>query len=190
MKGIVLCGGQSTRMGQDKGLLKEEEETWAEIATRKFHALRLPAFISVNDAQYPVYEQIFSGAELLTDNPVFNAKAPLFGLLSAHLQWPDDDLFVLACDMKDITTALLQALLEQHKKEQNEALVYHTGERPQPLCGIYTSGGLKKIYALYQGGKLSRFSMMHVLEVLQTKFIPVNEENGPAFRNYNEPYDL
>lgn len=190
MTGIVLCGGNSTRMGRDKGLLKEEEETWAEFAVRKLQALDLPVFVSVNPQQVPIYEQIFSAKQLLVDNERFSEKAPLFGLLSAHLQLPDEDLFILACDIKDMTMDLLKNLLDAAKQESNEAYVYHTGDRPQPLCGIYSAAGLQHICKLFEEGNLQRFSMMHTLEILQTKFFPVNEENRPAFNNYNSPEEI
>lgn len=187
--GVVLCGGNSTRMGSDKGLLKEEEETWAEMAVRKLRALSLPVVVSVNRQQYPVYEQLFSREQLIVDHEGFADKAPLFGLLSVHLQLPEKDLFVLACDIKDITTPLLRNLYESFKAERPKALVYHTGERPQPLCGLYTAEGLHAIYQRLQSGALKRYSMMHVLEVLQAGMLPVKEEDRPFFRNYNEPGD-
>ncbi len=33
--GVVICGGQSSRMGSDKGLLKLEAKTWAQTAIDK-----------------------------------------------------------------------------------------------------------------------------------------------------------
>jgi molybdopterin-guanine dinucleotide biosynthesis protein A len=186
MTGVVLCGGSSTRMGKDKGLLKEEEQTWAEIAARKFAALHLPVVISVNQQQAETYGQIFAPEQLVVDNERFDVKAPLFGLLSVHLQTPDD-LFVLACDIRDITTDLLENLLSYYSLGSHEAYVYQTGERPQPLCGIYTANGLNRIYRSYQEGALERFSMMHVLENLHTNYIVVKNEELPAFNNYNSP---
>lgn len=190
MKGIVLCGGASTRMGTDKGLLKEEELTWAELAAGKLSALNLPVFVSVNKAQVPVYEQIFSRKQLIVDNASFDEKAPLFGLLSVHLRFPNDDLFALACDIRDMTTTLMKGLFNEHKEETYEAYVYHTGDRPQPLCGIYTISGLRNTYNLYQKGQLKRYSMMYILELLQTKYLPVEEEDLTAFNNYNSPDEL
>lgn len=189
MTGVVLCGGKSTRMGTDKGLLKEEEQTWAEMAARKFTALQLPVVISVNESQFPVYEQIFPAGQLVIDNECFAAKAPLFGLLSVHLRLPTEDLFVLACDIRDMTTDLMQQLHSECKRYDYEAYVFRT-DRPQPLCGIYTAGGLKKIYQAFLDGGLTRFSMMHVLELLNTKYIPVEAENVQAFNNYNRPDEL
>ena len=171
-------------MGRDKGLLKEEAQTWAEIAARKFAALQLPVVISVNRQQAGTYGQIFSPEQLITDDERFNAKAPLFGLLSVHLQI-GDDLFVLACDIRDMTASLMQDLLDSYQQGSHEAYIYQTGEKPQPLCGIYRAGGLERIYSLFQQGKLKRFSMMHVLELLHTKSILVPDEALPAFNNYN-----
>ena len=65
-----------------------------------------------------------------------------------------------------------------------------TGDRPQPLCGIYTSVGLKKIYTMFAEGILSRYSMIHALEILDTKYLPAITEDFPSFNNYNSPNEL
>lgn len=187
MIGLVLCGGNSTRMGADKGLLKVDGETWAALAARKLQDLQLPVVLSINPLQYEPYGQVFEKQQLIVDNKKFNASAPLFGLLSVHLKFPEEDLFVLACDIKDMSTNLMQALQEQYQKHSGEAYVYHTGDRPQPLCGIYTATGLNRIYHLYLNGELNRYSMMHLLELVNTVAITVKEENRHYFNNYNTP---
>ncbi len=174
-------------MGSDKGLLKEEEETWAEIAAKKFRALHLPVAVSVNAQQVGPYSQIFSEDILITDNPAFADKAPLFGLLSVHLQMPAEDLFVLACDIKDMRMHLMENLLQQYHRQSHQVYAYQTNGRPQPLAAIYTAGGLKKIHSLYTKGNLERYSMMHVLEILETSLTAVGVEDLAAFHNYNEP---
>ncbi|WP_121356610.1 molybdenum cofactor guanylyltransferase [Flavisolibacter nicotianae] len=189
MTGVVLCGGNSTRMGTDKGLLKQGEQTWAELAAQKLTALHLPVIVSINRQQLPAYEQIFRHGQLVPDHEQFDAKAPLFGLLSAHLELPQEDLFVLACDIRDIDQRLLRHLLDRYNQGTDECYVYQTGDRPQPLCSIYTAEGLRKIYRLFREGNLKRFSMMHVLELLPTDSISVNQEDLPFFNNYNSPQE-
>ena len=51
MLAIILCGGRSSRMGTDKGLLKLEETTWVQSAAEKMKQLNLPVYISVNQDQ-------------------------------------------------------------------------------------------------------------------------------------------
>ena len=49
--GVVLCGGKSSRMGSDKGLLKLNDKTWAELAVKKMEQLRIPVYVSINETQ-------------------------------------------------------------------------------------------------------------------------------------------
>jgi len=190
MTGVVLCGGNSTRMGSDKGLLKEEDETWAELAARKLAALGLPVVVSVNPRQAPMYEAIFGKEKLVVDEESISIDGPLLGILSVHRQLPEEDLVVLACDMKEVTTDLLLELCNKAKSGKQQAAVFSTAGKLQPLCGIYTSRGLSQIDRLWQEGKLPRFSMMAVLETLQAQVIPVLEEDLVLFKNYNSPDDV
>ena len=190
MTGVVLCGGQSTRMGTDKGLLRLREKTWAEHAADKLASLQIPVVVSVNIQQLNAYSKIFHTEELIIDDENLSLKGPLLGLMSVHQQMKQEDLFVLACDISEMNTALLQNLNEIYKRETAEAYVYATGEKPQPLCAIYTSAALNKIEELYQQQQLKKFSMMHVLECIETKHIPVLAAVAQYFNNYNSPEDV
>jgi len=187
MTGVVLCGGQSTRMNADKGLLQKNNITWAQHTANKFSDLHLPFIVSLNQQQPHFYASLFNAEKLLVDDKDMTVKGPLLGLLSVHQQLPEEDLFVLACDMQEITKDLLQNLLNAYKQGYDDAYVYIT-ECPQPLCGIYTSKGLAKIYELHQ--QLKRYSMMHVLELLHTKYMKAGEDLFRCFTNYNSPEDI
>lgn len=187
---VVLCGGRSTRMGSDKGLLEEGEKTWVEIAAEKLEALQLPVLVSINPQQQQAYAQIFPEEQLVIDGQDLHVKGPLLGLLSVHAKLPGHDLLVLACDMKDITTRLLQNLYEQFKRERSEVLVYATEQTVQPLCGIYSAAALKKIYTAVQEESLQKFSMMHVLQKLRAKHVDAKDEDLQFFNNYNSLSEL
>ena len=67
MIGIILCGGQSSRMGSDKGLLKLEANTWAQTAVDKLSILDTPVKLSVNRQQLNDYAEVFAADDLVVD---------------------------------------------------------------------------------------------------------------------------
>lgn len=191
MVGVVLCGGQSTRMASDKGLLTTKENRWAQIAADKLKTLGVQIAISINKSQVRDYSSIFPGKQLVIDNEGLTINGPLRGLLSVHLQFPGEDLMTLACDMPLMETDLLIKLTEQsYKNFSANSFVYtHDGE-PEPLCGIYRSQGLDHIMNLYRSNQLPKFSMKYVLEQINTYNIVIPENKKQCFQNFNTHADL
>jgi molybdopterin-guanine dinucleotide biosynthesis protein A len=191
MTGVILCGGQSTRMGSDKGLLKFHADTWAKTAIDKINLLQLPVVISVNEDQYKAYSSIFSMQQLITDNDSLKMKGPLGGVISVHLQFPKEDLLVLACDMLLMETGLLKELLSQYRQETSpDAFIYTNDGKAEPLCGIYKAKGLAHIFSLYKNNELPKHSMKYILEHINTHSIPLPEDKKKHFRNFNVQAEL
>lgn len=190
MRGVVLCGGQSTRMGSDKGLLRKRSVTWAELAVSKLVSLNVPVVLSVNEGQKEAYSKIFSEDELIMDDECISVKGPLLGLLSVHQKFRDQDFCVLACDMIDMDRGLLQNLVNIYSECSFDAYVYVVKEKCQPLCAVYTAAGLKNIYDLHRRKPLKRFSMMYVLECIHTKYITAELSSAVFFNNYNASEEL
>ncbi|MFN0050047.1 MAG: molybdenum cofactor guanylyltransferase [Cytophagales bacterium] len=186
--GLVLCGGQSARMGSDKGLIKNNNISWSIFAFGKLSASNLETFISINSSQIADYEDLFRGDSLIVDNKELQIKGPLLGILSAHLKYPEKNILVLACDMLDITNENISHLLTTFKHQN--AICYAYQNSPEPLLGIYSSSGLKNIYQKYTSGNLLKFSMMHMLELLEADFLPLSDREFVHFKNYNSPQDL
>jgi len=191
MTGIVLCGGQSSRMGQDKGLIPIATSTWTQSAVDKLATLNISVKISVNKDQFSQYAKLFPETDLVPDNTTLSLKGPLLGVLSSHLQFPDEDLFVLACDLPLMQTALLQELYSLYQQDSTDtAFVFTTDGEPEPLCGIYKAGGLAFILSLLQSGQLLKYSMKFSLDHLQVKTIAVPDEQKKYFKNVNAHADL
>src|SRR6187401_2467401 len=149
MQGVVLCGGQSSRMGSDKGLLMLNDKTWTQKAVETLRNFQIPIVISVNKNQYHDYSLIFPADTLIPDDPSLQLHGPLCGLLSVHFKYPEEDVLILACDMPLIDTELIKQLLTKYSTEIADAFIYTTNGEPEPMPGIYRSKGIAYIHQLY-----------------------------------------
>ena len=68
MKGVILSGGESTRMGSDKGLLTFHSTSWTQNAVKKIKDLQIPVVVSINQKQIESYSSILSSQILIVDN--------------------------------------------------------------------------------------------------------------------------
>jgi len=185
MLGVILCGGQSTRMGSDKGMIALQSATWAEAAAGKMAELQLPVLISVNEDQFNTYSNVFPVKQLVKDDTGIDVRGPLRGVLSVHKQYPGDDLFILACDMPLMQTNILQLLLGFSLEHTAAAHVFANDGVAEPLCGIYSAAGLAAIDLLQKTNRLERHSMKHVLEILQAATLPLTADQKKYFSNIN-----
>lgn len=143
--GVVLCGGFSTRMGRDKGLIHLGETTWAGQAIKILNQFTSRVVLSLRDEQIPAYREIFPEAELVPDT--FSDMGPLGGLLSVQEKYPVSDFILLACDMIEVTAGDIAPLLT----ERTNAAAYSTGDIYEPLCAFYPAAICTKISAQTDG---------------------------------------
>lgn len=191
MLGVILCGGQSTRMGTDKGLIKLHANTWAQTALDKISSLKIEVLLSVNSFQYNDYLSVFPESYLIKDNDTLHLRGPLLGVLSVHVQYPDEDIFVLACDMPLMEAVMLNDLLLVYREHPLADAYFFTNDgEPEPLCAIYSAKGLSYIVHLLKAKELIKHSMKFMLEQIRTFTIPLNEEQKKYFRNFNAHAEL
>lgn len=188
--GVIFCGGKSSRMGTDKGLLIKNEKSWAQIAADKIEGLGIPVCFSVNQDQYEKYAEIFSQEFLVKDS--ISLHGPLAGLLSIHNTYPHHDLLILACDLVDIPSSLLNKIFEEfrNKEGEHDFFVFSNNGDPEPLLGIYTREGLQKLADLYNLNQLEKHSMKYILEIGNTFTLNLTEGEQLFFKNYNTPEHL
>lgn len=190
MTGVVLCGGQSLRMGADKGLLQYSDcAVWAQHTHDLLAALDIPVVVSVNNHQVKRYAAFFEEQQLAHDNPRLHIGGPLKGILSVHLQHPNEDLLILACDMIQMQQAPLLHLINKVNTKE-DAFIFRNDNRVEPLCAVYTSKALHKLYDLYEHNHLHKHSMHYVLQQLNVLYEDVIPEWKHFFSNYNSREDL
>ncbi|RYF87801.1 MAG: molybdenum cofactor guanylyltransferase [Chitinophagaceae bacterium] len=187
MLGLILCGGTSSRMGTDKALLKLENKTWAQLAADKLGSLHIAIKMSVSDAQLKSYTQLFPNAGLIADDPSLPVHGPLLGLLSCHLQYAAEDLFILACDMPLMSNDILTELYLEYSADPGyDVYICSNDNQPEPLCGIYNAHALARLLTMLKSGQLTRYSMKFALEQLRVNMRPATDQQKIGFRNFND----
>lgn len=180
--GVIMCGGESRRMGTDKGLIALDDTTWVQHAANKLKELRIPVVVSVNSSQQESYGELFAADDLVID--ASETRGPLNGILSVHDKYPDADLLLLACDMINMTRATLLELIDAYQLNSGYGFyVYHNGDFFEPLCGIYTSEALRKLTQWVKEEQLINKSLQNILAQGETKILPINDPD--SFVNVN-----
>lgn len=192
--GLILCGGESRRMGRDKGLMLKEGIPWACYMAARLASQKVPVHFSINPSQLAAYSAFIPSSQLVVDSPGLNAVfGPLRGLLSGHEKFPGSDLLLLACDMLEMDEGTLRPLIDLYESAEagdgaptarsGDFFVYREKDFFQPLCGIYTSAGLALSHTLALEGRLTDYSLQSLLKKGRTVSLPIGRPE--AFRNYN-----
>ena len=185
--GLVLCGGKSSRMGQDKGTLRHQDKYWANHVQQCFDQLGIPSYLSINHTQKENYEACGLDRLILDQVAI---DGPMRGLLSAHQVFPRADIFVLACDMINMDIPTVSQLLDIRTQIIHaDVYTFLHKQRPEPCCAIYTTSGLQKLTNEIQAGGLKHYSLQKFIKRLHPVYIPAPTLDY-AFRNYNSPKDL
>jgi len=178
--GVVMCGGQSQRMGTDKGLIKQGDTTWAQLGYNKLKQLDIDVLVSVNSSQITTYSNLFNTGDLVVD--ATNISGPLNGILSVHTRYPDKDMLILGCDITEMGIPTLKDLIAAYLTNSgHDYYTYHNNEFYEPLCAIYTAKALTKL----KQSDLTNYTLQKILRSGNTNSLQVT--NPEAFTNHNTP---
>lgn len=185
MIGLVLAGGKSSRMGQDKGLMHDEcGNSWAKKAQQLLIESQLTCYISINTRQRKSYSELFPPIDLLEDLENIYVEGPLKGLLSAHVRFPSENILVIASDLLHLQVMQISHLISfQANDTKHEIWVYGNQAKPEPLCAIYSAHILAKIIA----NPPEKFSLMSLLKRHKTAFLNIPKDEIACFTNFNYP---
>lgn len=190
---VILCGGNSRRMGRDKGLILENGIPWALNLYQKLSHLLSPVVISINSKQYESYSHFFSKEVLITDTAYDDVNGPVRGMLSVFQFYRENHFLIVPCDMPRLDEKTFKLLLSSFEEvyPESQGVVAKTGSMLQPLCGIYGRKALSIIETQYLQGALQNKSMYALLNECISLYpveIPKNLEN--QFRNFNSASDF
>lgn len=181
--GVVLAGGKSTRMGQDKALLEIDGKPLLLHAVERLRP-HVRELLVIGEPRK--YGHIWPS--VLPDE--IPGLGPLGGIVTAMGAARHDRLLVLAVDVPGVNAELLERLTRELPEEADALVPRHAGNL-EPLVAAYH----RRCLPAFMGRMMqSRLSMHGVLEEVRTAFLDISpgEAGWPEdlFRNLNRPSDL
>jgi len=173
---IVLSGGSSVRMGEDKSLLKLGDQRLIEKVTGQL----IPHFQSVVISGSPE-KYAFTGLAVIPDCEPNGG--PLVGLYSCLSQSEQELNFVTTCDVPDVHLPFVRRLLRE-ADGVDAVVAVAENQRIQPLFAVYRKSVVETIATVLASGKRS---MHALLDQLNVRSVPLS---GDWYHNLNTHDDV
>jgi molybdopterin-guanine dinucleotide biosynthesis protein A len=181
--GVVLAGGKSTRMGQDKALLEVDGKPLLLHAIEKLKPHVRELLVIGEPRQYG-----HIWPDVMPDE--IPGLGPLGGIVTALGAARHDRLLVLAVDVPGVNAKLLERLTREMPENADALVPRHEGKL-EPLVAAYHR---RCAGAFMDHITRSRLSMHGALADVCAAFLDINpgEDGWPEdlFHNLNSPADL
>ena len=185
--GIVLCGGQSSRMGQPKAWLPITGELMLPRVVRLVAEVVSPVVVvAAPDQEVPPLPE---AVEIVRDEE--RGRGPLEGLAAglAALRGGADAAYLSSCDVPFLRPAFVRRLIEM--LGEHAICVPHVGGYHHPLAAVYrieVLGAVKKLLSE------NRMRPVFLFDAVPTRVVDAAEliDMDPALeslRNLNTPED-
>lgn len=127
--GIILAGGKSTRMGQNKSLLKIGQDTIIERVVNLLKPLFPELLLITNNPD----EYSFLNLKMYQD--IYAGIGPLAGIHSGLLYSVTEKNFIISCDIPLMTRDVIQFLIDYPTTKP--IVIAKADNFIQQLCGVY-----------------------------------------------------
>ncbi len=185
---LILAGGESRRMGQDKASLVLNGMTLLEHVTLTMRSVFPKVIVSVRGLRKDIEaQQVCDEAK---------ASGPLAGLIAGMAQMETTWMFAVACDMPfvkaDLVIQLAKYRFEELPTGPVQAVVPIIEGHPQPLAAFYATSTLTAMRKCFAMGDKS---IRGVLTNLIVRYVNATELRGSdphlnSFFDLDTPYDL
>lgn len=172
--GIILAGGQSSRMGSDKGLLSLNGALFVEHVIEALKPLVKDIIIVSNNSDYDKF-----GYKRVSD--IVKDSGPLAGLYTGLYYSETQNNLVLSCDVPLIKTFVLEQLLNPNHNDY-EVVQLQSKNKTMPLIAAYKKECLHKCLELLDNGERR---LRIAVEQFLTKTITIDSSLEPYIENIN-----
>jgi len=185
IEGFILAGGASSRMGEDKALLRLGGEPFAQIVGRALQSIapRVRVVSSRHEASaFPF--------EVVPDS--FEGRGAIGGLHAALKACEGAWAAVVSCDLPFVTGELLARLASLRGPETDAVAPVQADGRRQPLCALYARDAcLPVVEGLIRADELRPRALLSRVRTRLVAFEELADLEGSRlfFSNVNTPDD-
>lgn len=184
--GILLAGGKSRRMGEDKRFLFIGEQTLFERTLAVLRSIFQTVCVVIAqdspplEAEVPVFRDLVAGCGSL--------GGLYTGLKQAHTEY----VFVVACDMPFLNPILIRYMVSL--RDETDIVMVRLEQGLQPTHALYSRRCLPVIEGMLQARQL-KIQYLATHPSLQIRLVAESElrkidHEGLSFLNVNTPADL
>ncbi|MFG6687328.1 molybdenum cofactor guanylyltransferase [Mariniflexile sp. HNIBRBA6329] len=177
--GIILSGGKSSRMGNDKGFLLYDGKPFVQHSIEVLMPLVSRIMIVSNSEDYDIF-----GLERIED--VIENAGPLAGIYSGLKQSSTAYNLVLSCDIPLIKTDILKKLIEAIDDEA-EVIQIESQHRNMPLIALYKKTCEHIFLDLLNAGERR---LQFAVNQCKVKNVVLDNEEACFTKNINTPEQL
>ena len=175
IRGLLLAGGKSKRMGSDKAKLPHPSGgTW----------------FSHSMSQLGTYvpETVVSGLSSggVPDATHWAGHGPLSGLLTVHEMYPETSLLVRGVDYPNLSDLALSKLQAAYLLT-GRTVCFRQHAHLEPLVALYSPSDLVSMKETFM--ETGEDSMQRMLQQLDPIILPVHPEENLGLENHNRPTD-
>jgi molybdopterin-guanine dinucleotide biosynthesis protein A len=184
MTGVILSGGKSTRMGENKAFLSVNGERLIDRTIRLFRNL----FNEVIIVTTSPLDYLDQDAAIVTD--IHPGKGALGGVYTGLFYAREEYAFIAACDMPFLNRPFIEYMMAQ--ATGYDIVVPTTIKGPQSLHAVYARRCLPAMRGLIERNhlKITGFYPGHRMLKIAPEVILSFDPNERMFFNVNTPDDL
>ncbi|HUT28618.1 MAG TPA: NTP transferase domain-containing protein [Sedimentisphaerales bacterium] len=175
---IIMAGGDSTRMGQDKSMLPVNGRPMIKYICDRLTPHFDQIIVSAGDPSM----YAFLGVPVVPDR--IAGRGPLMGIASVLAASASDVNFVIACDIPEFDVGLVRRMLR--RRRDHDAVVPRTGgSQYEPLFAVYKKSVLGAMEQALSSGKTR---VMDGLSACDVKYLDLAADEQPKNINTMSDY--
>jgi len=181
---LILAGGESSRYGRNKALVKIDGVSLIERVSLVMQSLFQEVILITNTPdeyaflELPMYEDLIKGL------------GPLGGLFTGLTRMSNDAGFLVACDMPSLNRELIRYMVNM--RDNSDVIVPRIEGLLEPLHALYSKRCLTFIKKLIDSHKyqIGQFFPLVSVEYVEEEIVRRFDPEIKCFDNINEPQQL